>query len=565
MTLRPWHSFVGFGIALLFGLSGVTCLSAILLERDHAERQAVNRATVEENVRLSLWRMDSELAPLIANESTRPHVDWGQLPARFFDERPIYVRLHFQFDEQGTLFSPQDRDRAAQLGATREQLARMLDRQRELSGREGLASQLALNSSNPQLEGNESYSAPVQQFKGTVEWGARKRMSSQAADYNNLRGAIQGDGFADFEALAKPSEAAMLPLWIGDQLVLARRVTVGGRRFLQGAWLDWEALRSKLLIDVRDLLPNASLVEVADPSPDMRRMLASLPARIEPGDVPLGRQAGTSVEVIAVLVTAWISMILASAAIGGLLFGAVSLSERRGAFVSAVTHELRTPLTTFRMYTEMLSEGMIQDEAKKKRYLDTLKKEAIRLGHLVENVLSYARIERGRARAAPETVLVEDLLARFEDRLRDRAEQVDMSLAIEVSPEEGAIPIHVDCSAVEQILFNLVDNACKYAVSGTDRTIHVRAEGKGKKVEISVSDHGPGIRGAARRSLFSAFSKSAHQAANSAPGVGLGLALSRRLARSMGGDLGYDDAYSSGARLVLLLKRAGSGASSLER
>jgi signal transduction histidine kinase len=556
MTLKPWHSLVGFGIALLFGLGGVTCLSAAVLDRDYAEKVALRRATLEENVRLSLWRMDSELAPLIANESTRPQKDWIRLPAQSFQPRSSYVRVHFQFDDGGGVYSPEDPDQLAELGTTGEQLQLMLERQRELSGREGLASQIALNAENPQAVGKlDTFSGSVQSYKGSAEWGARKRVAVQAADYNNI--AQQGEGRFEVDALVNPSEAAMQPLWIGDELVLARSVTLGGRRYLQGVWLDWPALRSKLLEDVRDLLPQASLVKVTDPTTEMHRVLAALPVRIQPGELALG-SIEISTEVIALLASAWLGVILAAAAFGGLLLGAVSLSERRGAFVSAVTHELRTPLTTFRMYTEMLSEGMIQDEAKKKKYLDTLRKEAIRLGHLVENVLSYARIERGRARATPETVEVKDLLARFEERLRDRASQVDMSVSVEIGPEEGAIPIHVDASAVEQILFNLVDNACKYAVNADDKTIHVRAEKKGHKVELSVSDHGPGIRGETRRSLFTAFSKSAHEAANSAPGVGLGLALSRRLARSMNGDLRYDDSAREGARFLLTFGIVGS-------
>ena len=127
-----------------------------------------------------------------------------------------------------------------------------------------------------------------------------------------------------------------------------------------------------------------------------------------------------------------------------------------------------------------------------------------------------------------------------------------MTLSVELTPEQGALSVHVDSSAVEQILFNLVDNACKYAVNAEERIIEVRAARRGSAVEISVSDRGPGIRGETRKTLFTAFSKSAHDAANTAPGVGLGLALSRRLARSMKGELRYEDA-SEGARFVLRL------------
>ncbi len=75
-----------------------------------------------------------------------------------------------------------------------------------------------------------------------------------------------------------------------------------------------------------------------------------------------------------------------------MLRGVLALSERRASFVSAVTHELRSPLTTFRMYAEMLAEGMVRDEQQRDRYLSTLRQEADRLSHLVDNVLQYARL-----------------------------------------------------------------------------------------------------------------------------------------------------------------------------
>jgi len=74
-------------------------------------------------------------------------------------------------------------------------------------------------------------------------------------------------------------------------------------------------------------------------------------------------------------------------------------------------------------------------------------------------------------------------------------------------------------------------------------------------VEIVVADHGPGLALSDRWRLFRSFSKTAEEAAMSAPGIGLGLALSRRLARDMGGDLRLDDEYTGGARFVLTLPR----------
>ena len=115
--------------------------------------------------------------------------------------------------------------------------------------------------------------------------------------------------------------------------------------------------------------------------------------------------------------------------------------------------------------------------------------------------------------------------------------------------------VKADASAVEQILFNLVDNAGKYASSAKDKRIHLTAQTNESAATIRVADHGPGISRQESRKLFRPFSKSAREAANSAPGVGLGLSLSRRLARQMKGDLKLEET-NGGASFVLTLPLA---------
>ena len=259
------------------------------------------------------------------------------------------------------------------------------------------------------------------------------------------------------------------------------------------------------------------------------------------------------------LVLAWGSLLFGAVAVALLLKGVMTLSERRGAFVSAVTHELRTPLTTFRMYAEMLSEGMVPDEANRRRYLDTLRIEADRLTHLVENVLAYSRLERSKPGGRVAPLAVNDLLATAAGRLADRAAQAGFELVVDAREETRRSQVLADPSAVEQILFNLVDNACKYAAAATDRTLHLAAETREGSFYLSVRDRGPGVDPARRRMLFQAFRKSAADAAVTAPGVGLGLALCRRLARDMGGDLRYEPAAGGGACFVLRLKALDKG------
>jgi signal transduction histidine kinase len=345
----------------------------------------------------------------------------------------------------------------------------------------------------------------------------------------------------------------MTPVWVADALLLARRVRVNGDEYVQGCWLDWPAMKADLLARVADLLPEADLQPTASIAVDEEsRQLAAVPVQLIPGEIPASR-GQTGSPILLSLAVAWACVVLAAVAVAVLLAGTLSLSERRGAFVSAVTHELRTPLTAFRLYTDMLTDSAVDEEGTRRRYLETLRSEAGRLQHLVENVLAYARLERGIAGVATQRLTFGGLLERVGEPLQQRAAQGRMELTFEVDEAARDAQIRVDPSALERILFNLVDNACKYAASADQRAIRVAAVRAGGRVAVRVCDRGPGIAQADAKRLFRPFHKSAREAAHSAPGVGLGLALSRRLARAMGGDLYLDETMRDGACFVVTL------------
>jgi signal transduction histidine kinase len=351
------------------------------------------------------------------------------------------------------------------------------------------------------------------------------------------------------------SGVPMTPLWIRGQLLLARRVVAGGNHYVQGCLLDWPDIKAVLLDSISDLLPAADFEPVASGTADEGRMLAALPVRLLPGSLAAEGDGRLS-PILLSLAAAWTCMALAAAAVGGLLAGVLRLGRRRESFVTAVTHELRTPLTTFQMYAEMLAEGMVRDPSQQRQYLATLRTQAVRLTHLVDNVLAYARLERGRADGRRESIPLGPWIAGLSERLRARAEEADMQLLVEADDAAQALAVWANPAAAEQILFNLLDNACKYAAGSDDPRLHL-ALGLGRDgAEVSLCDHGPGVSASVRRRLFRPFSKSAREAAHSAPGVGLGLALSRRLARDMRGDLRLRPAAGPGACFVLVLPLA---------
>ncbi|HEY0456841.1 MAG TPA: HAMP domain-containing sensor histidine kinase [Verrucomicrobiae bacterium] len=594
---RPIYIWVIFAAAFAILLSAMGWVSATALRLERAQLEAQQKAAFEENIRLALWRMDSALSPLIVQESSRPYFTYNSFYAaeraynRMFSElRPgeilvpspllaqtsTNVLLHFQFGPDGVLSSPQvplgnKKELAENRYLTPAQIqtasARMAQL-RQLVSPNALFAACAttlpreIGLTNNLLAGNTVYynsqaAPPSQQVeqrkdlsqmqRNVAELQARSQSYQQAVNW----GGQNGDNVL---TRANVAEGMVKPIWFGDALVLARRVSVDGQSYIQGCWLDWTNIRSSLIASVKDLLPQAKLQPMKSDLPDPQaRMLAALPVQLAPGPLALPVTPGFSPIRLA-LGLAWGCVILAAFAVAALLYGAVSLSERRGAFVSAVTHELRTPLTTFKMYSEMLAANMVPDESKRRHYLNTLCSEANRLSHLVENVLAYARLERGSARSRVERLTMGDLIERVKPRLLERATQVGLALVEDIDENVLQSYVHVDVAAVEQILFNLVDNACKYAApSAAEKILHLEALSGGKYAMLRVRDHGQGISAEGVRRLFRPFSKSAHEAAHTAPGVGLGLALCRRLSRSMGGDLRFDASIKTGACFTLQL------------
>lgn len=412
---------------------------------------------------------------------------------------------------------------------------------------------VTINPAPPMPSPGSRQSEQGQMKRGSDEWNYRANVFQSAQQQIVLNNDLNGlnPAWAANPALA---EGQFKAHWIGPELLLARRVNLEGRFVVQGCWLNWPALRQSLLTGISELFPAADVQPMTAPAGDKQaRMLAALPVKLITGPVALDPLPAWSPSRIT-LAVAWGGVLLAALAVALLLHGTLSLSERRGAFVSAVTHELRTPLTTFKMYSEMLAEDMVPDAEKRKSYLATLCSEANRLSHLVENVLAYARLERGSARSRVEKTPLSDLIERVKPRLVQRTEQAGMKLVTDSDEGSLNMVVHVDVSAVEQILFNLVDNACKYAAPGaTEKIIHLEALPDGKFAMLRVRDHGQGISAEGAKRLFQPFSKSAHEAAHTAPGVGLGLALCRRLSRSLGGDLRLDDTVRDGACFVLRL------------
>ncbi len=350
------------------------------------------------------------------------------------------------------------------------------------------------------------------------------------------------------ESYRELSISSFQPRWHQEkECFLTRRISDHGQIWVQGIWLDWDKLSSCLLASVADILPEATL-SPADGQADSYLTLAGIPAMLNPGNLP-SLPANSLRTVWNSMAMAWFCGILALCGVIGFMIGLIRLSERRAVFVSAVTHELRTPLTTFNMYTEMLSSGLVP-RGKEAAYIDILKNEACRLTHLVDNVLSYARVEKNSVSLHPEKIPVPDLAAAVIARISPRLAASGMDSQLSVAPELQKDAVMADMTAVEQIVYNLADNAAKYACFDGS-ILKVELVREKRFLVIRVEDEGKGISDSLKGKLFRPFSRSAEEAAGKQPGVGLGLALSRELARSMGGDLCLEESSGHGCCFAL--------------
>jgi signal transduction histidine kinase len=563
----PWLVFAIAFVIVAGVMVGVTSrLVTVERERIAAQRRAVH----EEEVRLALWRLDSAATPLLSQEIAAVGLLADAPEAAAAVPRPPEVRARFVAHTNATVVAVGEP--AADLPMPIDALVTAEELIASLA--DTVESDATLRLENPVADGDRLdeqlaqqdeaegyYTENQQKLRNAVELSKRSATVDDnvawygsSFSFGSKGSGASTDGKTLEPGAPRPLEGgAVRPVWIGEELVLVRRVHLPSGPAIHGSWLHWPALRSRLQGEIDAALPESRLVPViAGSEEDRDRLLATLPVRLDPGPMP-----AVAIDALGVLgpslALGWAGMLAAAFAVFALLRWSLALSERRAAFVSAVTHELRTPLTTFRMYAEMLSEGMV-DEAKRTRYLATLRREADRLGDLVENVLAYSRIESDRAPLVLEDLPLETLLQRTGERLEERARAADLRLAIDLPPALKAAIVRADPAAVEQILFNLVDNAAKYGPSRTAPRIELDACEVGRRVALRVRDHGPGIAATEQAVIFEPFAKAAAETSGTKPGVGLGLALSRRLARQLGGDLTVENA-GPGARFVLTLPR----------
>jgi two-component system, OmpR family, phosphate regulon sensor histidine kinase PhoR len=220
-------------------------------------------------------------------------------------------------------------------------------------------------------------------------------------------------------------------------------------------------------------------------------------------------------------------------------------NELKSEFVSNVTHELKTPLTLIRMFAELLSTGRSSSELVSREYAEIITRESDRLSRLIDNVLDFARIERGKAAYKFSPGDLTTVVERVVDLCQYRAEQAGVKLVTQLEPHLPQTELDED--AMTLLLFNLVENALKYGCEGGQGEITVSLARRDGKLALRVADRGPGIPREEQGRIFERFYRAKAVRSQTTRGSGIGLSLVQHIAHAHGGAVHVESDLGKGA------------------
>jgi two-component system phosphate regulon sensor histidine kinase PhoR len=218
------------------------------------------------------------------------------------------------------------------------------------------------------------------------------------------------------------------------------------------------------------------------------------------------------------------------------------LESIRRDFVSNVSHELRTPISIIQANAETMRDGAIEDKAAAVRFLTSMVENTQRLSNLIADLLDLSRIEEGQYHLQITSIALGTALRRAAAALETKA--IERAFSIKVEQTRG-LEVSADARALDQILFNLLDNAVKY--TGRGGSVILRAKEVESGVRIEIEDNGPGIEPQYRERLFERFFRIDKGRSKEMGGTGLGLAIVKHLVSAMNGQVGMEPAKPQGS------------------
>ncbi len=227
-------------------------------------------------------------------------------------------------------------------------------------------------------------------------------------------------------------------------------------------------------------------------------------------------------------------------------------NKAKSEFLAAMSHDLRTPLNAIGGYADLAAEGVYGPVTEPQRKaMERIRRASNHLLSLINDILSFAKIEAGRLQLQIADVPVNELVSGAVAMVEPQATKKGLSVGF--CRGAAAVQLRGDRERVTQILTNLLTNAVKFTASGS---IAIELHAVENELSVAVRDTGRGIPPDKLAAVFEPFVQAGRSTEEQQQGVGLGLAISRELARAMGGDLTVESVVAEGTTFTLRLPRA---------
>ncbi|MFM8633788.1 MAG: ATP-binding protein [Planctomycetia bacterium] len=236
------------------------------------------------------------------------------------------------------------------------------------------------------------------------------------------------------------------------------------------------------------------------------------------------------------------------------------MNRLKSDFLATMSHELRTPLNSIIGFSDVL--GSIESlDDKQKRYVSNIRSSGRMLLDMINDILDLAKIEAGKMEVRPTVFRLESVVSAQCDMVRPLAERKRLEITHEIGP--GLEAVVQDQPKVQQILANLLSNACKFTPEGG--RIDIRAfldepdDGRPPQIRLEVADTGVGIAAEEQQTIFEKFRQGrTFQAGDDTmtreySGTGLGLSIVRELCRLLGGDIEVESQLGRGSTFIVRL------------
>jgi len=224
-------------------------------------------------------------------------------------------------------------------------------------------------------------------------------------------------------------------------------------------------------------------------------------------------------------------------------------TERRALFVSQISHELRTPLQHILSSVGLITEIDDLSTEERRRYLKHIEDETYHMNKLVDDLVALSRIEVGHFEVSCQPLRVDLLVSRVLGRMEPRARVKNLALAQD--DDMPAVWAFSDPLRLEQVLLNILSNACKYTPARS--IVHISLREDGDWVHLAVRDAGPGIPADQLRSIFDPFVRLPQN--SHVPGMGLGLYISQQIMQMLGGRIDVSSSPQGGSTFGIVIPR----------